>query len=77
MRSTRAHMPAIYGVVSPEAERAYSKWIMALFARTEHVDACPFGCRDDLARCSDGEAAVAAEQQRWAAWHELRRQERG
>lgn len=69
--------PAIYGDLTDDARAAYGRWIMALFARTEHVDGCPFACRDDLPRCSDGESYVAAEQRAWAAWNEIRRLERG
>lgn len=68
--------PAIYGDLSDEAKTSYSRWIMALFDRTEHVDHCPFVCTDTEAACSEGRRVIEAEQQRWAEWHELRRLER-
>ena len=65
-------VPGMYGDLSDEQRVLYGRWMMALFPRAEHVDHCPFSCRDDLAACSDGKYFVAAEQQRWREWDAAR-----
>jgi hypothetical protein len=70
-------VPAIYGELTDPEKVAYGRWIMALFDRAGHVDACPFGCRDDSYVCSEGRSYADAEQSAWQVWHAVRRSTRG
>jgi hypothetical protein len=63
--------PSIYGDLTPEAEAAYSRWIMALFDRTDHQAACRM-CRDPIYFCTAGVILGKAERAAWAEWHAIR-----
>jgi hypothetical protein len=61
-------LPAIHADLGPAARAAFGRWVAAVYWWVSHLDACPFGCTADRTACSDGGAAVDAEQAQWQAW---------
>lgn len=65
-------IPVIHADLGPAARAAFGRWVGAVYGLIAHLDVCPFGCSAEQTRCSEGTAAVDAEQVQWAAWRATR-----
>lgn len=64
--------PVIHADLPPAQRLMFGVWVRAVYGLVAHLDVCPFGCTAEQTRCSEGDAAVDAEQALWQAWRAAR-----